>query len=479
MKFIEKNISRIGGICYLILMFIILSCIIVNGINENTSICSYLILSVICVSIVIVVIRKMKELSIFFKIGIVLSLIISISILFISYNPPYSDYSVFFQSAKELFSGNIMQAQYISVFPHYWGYITFLGILFKIFSSNYIIVIISNLVFNYLTSLLLYKFLKKNYNLKTAQIGTLIYLLNPINIIWCVFSYNSIIFNFFLMLTIYFISKIYKIDSFKKFVTSSIIVGICLGLANQFRPIVIILYIALAIYIVYKIVVEKSNYKFLISSLIMVLIVMTGVNKIFSVSEQLVTGIKVTKNSSGFSLFVGSNTLSNGTWTVEDSEVFVKEYEKKPFDTTEIQTEMQKRAIERYKDNGWKNIFLLKEKFNILTTKLGQYSYNEFYNITNGSLNSNIYNLVLKTSNLFYYMLIIFNILLGIVLIKKNNYKDLLLLVLFIGGFTIASLLLEVSPRYYLPAIVPLTILGTIGISKFGELEFKIKNVKR
>lgn len=113
-----------------------------------------------------------------------------------------------------------------------------------------------------------------------------------------------------------------------------------------------------------------------------------------------------------------------------------------------------------------------------MTGNIAEYSFETF----KGTLSINN-NLVLNLIKLSFHMYIIILILLNALNVyldikyKNSDIQDLFYMLLYIG-LVMAHLFVEVSPRYYMPAIVPLTIISGLSLYKFLTITEKgeIKN---
>ena len=168
--------------------------------------------------------------------------------------------------------------------------------------------------------------------------------------------------------------------------------------------------------------------------------------------------------SSGWTLYIGSNIESSGGWY---SEPKFEEFSEKYSTAEEIQQEFKKLAIERYKNNGIKNINLFISKFFVITGNIAEYSFETFKGTV--SISNNLFlNLIKLAFHIYITILILLNALNVYLDIKYKNsdIQDLFYMLLYIG-LVMAHLFVEVSPRYYMPAIVPLTIISGLSLYKF------------
>ena len=469
MKWFKNNYSNILSVLY-IAFIIILYISIIIGILINHTYKNIAILALATISIVIIAFLLMKKkfkLNIkkfFYGIVLVLALIY-ISLLFLPYNAPFVDYETFYYSASQFAINAEYNFKYIALFPHLWGYIMFLGTIFKIFGISYSVVVASNIILTFITAYFIFKIIKRISTTNKGYLGAILWLINPINIIWCMFAFGGTAFNAFFAISIYITILFFKTSNKKQKILYSALLGITLGIANLFRPVIIIFIIAILIEIIYNYFIKKSNYKLCIfASVLIMILCFTLLGKLSNIYLEKETGY-VPANSIGFTLYSGSDLKSNGSWSEEGSKILTEEMQKEPFDASRIQEKLQKLAIENYKNNGIKNVNLMARKLITLTSNLGGYSWSNAIEMINMKIPSLVYNLLLSITLFSYYFLILMNGLFGFKYFnEKDNNLILNILILILIGFTLASLLLEVSSRYYLPALVPFTILGTIGL---------------
>lgn len=110
------------------------------------------------------------------------------------------------------------------------------------------------------------------------------------------------------------------------------------------------------------------------------------------------------------------------------------------------------------------NLFL--NKFKIITGNIPQYTFGQFHASINQSSILYIIKLILYIYISVAFILLIFINLLNAIqnFINRENLKNSIFYMLFYIGIILGHLFVEVSPRYYMPALVPLTIIVSIAI---------------
>lgn len=401
-------------------------------------------------------------------------ILIRLLLLFIDYPEVtgVGDYQTFFYNSVAFCESNeITLKTYVELFPFLIPYIVLLGSFFKIASISYKSVVLLNIILDLLTALFLY-FLFNNKNIK--MVLPCLWLLNPINCIWCTICCPVVAVNLGIVLSIFAFSKVLKHINSKLFILYSIITGVVMGFANMFRPLMPIMLIAIAMYFVYiNLHKKKFNINYLISFLIILICFFSIKFSARFTLNKIISGDVST--TSGWTLYIGSNLESNGMWY---SETKLDELLSAGLSPEEVQQEFKRLALERYKTNGIHNISLFMKKFLIITGNIADYSFGTLLLIYQPN-NIIITTLIRALLNSFVYLLILLNALNVYLDIKykKLDIQVLFYMLLYIG-IVMAHIFVEVSPRYYMPAIVPLTIISGLSLYKFLTVTKKgeIKN---
>ena len=407
--------------------------------------------------------HKKKYYKIIFISVIFIGILIRVLLLCVNYSEltGVGDYQTFFSNSAIFCESNkIFQKTYVELFPFLIPYMVLLGSFFKIASISYKSVVLLNIILDLLTALFLY-FSFDNKNIK--MILPCLWLLNPINCIWCTICCPVVAVNFGIVLSIFAFSKALKHINSKLFILYSIITGVIMGIANMFRPLMLIMLIAIALYYIFINLKQKKLNTYYIISFLLIFISFISISFLGRFTLNKIIDGKVS-TSSGWTLYIGSNIESSGGWY---SEPKFEEFSEKYSTAEEIQQEFKKLAIERYKNNGIKNINLFISKFFVITGNIAEYSFETFKGTISIS-NNLLLNLIKLTFHIYITILILLNALNVYLDIKYKNsdIQDLFYMLLYIG-LVMAHLFVEVSPRYYMPAIVPLTIISGLSLYKF------------
>lgn len=255
MKWLENNYLRIVSILYIIFLICNVFSIISYNFEQNLYF-NFVILILGAITLVFIYYlfrnRKQSTFKYVFYISIIVAIILYACLFFTGHNSPEVDYATFYGNGVSLANGEELGNQYLALFPFLWGYIVLLGIVFKVVGSNYLVVVGINIVLTFVSSFFLYKLLKKVANENAAQIVASLWLLNPINLMWCALAFGGTAFNTFFIIGIYVLSLMLIEKCGKKKIILAILLGLLIGLTNQFRPIMLVFIIAFILFIIFR-----------------------------------------------------------------------------------------------------------------------------------------------------------------------------------------------------------------------------------
>ena len=445
--------------------------------NDFIISCLFSVLSIIIVFIVYKlnkkssIINKILENKMIIISFILVAILLRFSLLMFDYNEVYSDEATFYYNAVSLASNLEINSKYIAVFPYLFGYINILSMFMKVFGTTIYHAITFNIIIDLISAVFAYLFGKKIFNDKKKGIlFLLIWLFNPFNIIWCMKILPINIVNTMIIISAYVFECLLSSFNNKRYLIISIVLGIIIGISNSFRPIMIIFLIAIFLYYLYLIIFSKYNLKKLLLSFIMISLCYGVYNNLNYKLVEDATGYTPSKSGSGWSVYVGSNINSNGEWFLEPKldEFFVKDED---FSPSEIHEYFMEEGIKNYKSYNLITVskFMIK-KLEVLTNDVYSYTYENF---TSSVINqSKKYNTVLKSYlYCFWFLMFIINIFSIFNITDKDENSRLVFYRLFFIGLVVSHLLVEVSPRYFMPMLVPLMILMGFQIEKLMKKE--------
>lgn len=456
----KKIITNIITIIYLVLTFLILIVGILSGLKND------LLLFVVSLLLIVLIFFIEKKYSITKYILknkkiiislIVLGIILRLLLLLINYGEVFSDEATFYSNVINLSAHIPLNNRYIAMFPYLYSYIFLLGNVMKIFITNFIVVVILNIIMDITASYFAYLFGKKMKNKEYGILLMLIWILNPFQILWCMKALPITVVNLCFIISLYIFACLIKQNKTINTILLSILLGINLGISNSFRPIFIIFVIAIFLYYLYLIIFLKSNYKNKLISFILIILCFIGINNSYTKLVSNKTKYNI-GGSSGWTLYLGSNLESNGAWFPSDeyNELMASDN----FNPPDIHNYFKEKAIENYKSYNVLNITkLYAKKYSTLTSNLSYYTYE---NTIGTYTTKKIIRIILY---IFWFILILSNVY--IILRKDKNIDDILFIMILEIGLILSHLLVEVSPRYFIPTLVPIMIIASLNIYNF------------
>lgn len=456
----KKLINNIILITYSILIFLVLLSSTFYIIKNETILPIITLILTLTIFILLKKIKLHKRIQLSKKTIILLILfgvLIRILLLFLNYKDVYSDEATFYYNAVKLANNTNINTRYIAVFPYLYSYILLLASIMNFIGTGFKTVVLTNILLDMLGSYFIYLIGNK---LKNKELGIkmmLLWLYNPLQILWCTKALPVIIVNTLFIICIYTFIILLKSDTIKKKITLSIILGILLGVSNSFRPIFIIFLIAMICYYIYNLLIKENKTDIKLINLIIIIIIFITCNNFYTSLVSSQTNYKIGNNTSGWTLYLGSNLKSNGAWfEVPEFNEFLNSNEDE-FDVQEIHNYFKEQAINNYKTYSILNLTkLFTKKYYILTSNIPSYTYESTINpLTNNKLT-----IICKLYLIIFWITLILNC----ITIKIKNIKNPIIIFLIILeiGLILSHLLVEVSPRYFIPLTVPLLLISKL-----------------
>ena len=403
-----------------------------------------------------------------------MALILRIAIVILFDTPIISDYSVMFNTAKEIVSGNLNVAansEYMLRWGYQMGYTLFMSLLLLVF-NNALFIKIVNCIFTALIVLLIYLISKEITNKKMARIISLIYMVFPFPLLFNTVLSNQHISSFLFLLAIYIlISKKFKeMHSNKKYALA----GVCLAVGNIIRPEAIVFITSILLFLI--LTTKKENWvnackRF--GVLILVYLVITMSSSFIAVKTGISpSGFKNTEPLWKFT--VGLNPETKGDYNGKLSEQFNKESNEKHLERlfdysigslTELPSLFMYKAQHFWleSDLGWSLFYLSGKQVNAFGVKISD---------------DTIINLFYSLNQLIIYTVFIFA-LISIFIKRRNtsNIQLLFLIILFV--YFGVYLLIESTPRYAYTAQIFLFLMSTYAVEYcLDYLDLKKKKIK-
>ena len=479
----QKYIQRFFIIIYLIVTFLFAISIASRSVS-NLVICIFsamlLVLTIVLVKKKILNINKGLIITL-----LIIAILLRIGVFLVHYDKSLtSDYLFFYENATNFANGQEINNRYIATFPYLAPYVVLLGTFFKIFNSNnYLLVILLNTILDAITSVIIYKILSKQEK-NTGYIGAILWVINPINIIWTTICCPVVVVNCGISCILYVFEAIKKAIeekiNWKKFLILNIIYGIVIGIFNTFRPIMIIIIIATIIYYLYKIINSLKQKKKNIIIMLGIVLILAFYQLINTLSNIAISKLikQEASTTAGWTLYLGSNLEYNGMWNEPASEEYGELMGNKNISAEEIQEIFKDKAISKYKQNGLENLKLFYRKLKILTNNISGYSYQNLKEVA--TINDNILKIIRIITEIAMVTIILLNIYICIYLTRDVQiFENMLLYILVTVGIITSHIFVEVSPRYMLPLLPALTVIAAYSITKIlAQGEQKNDNIK-
>ncbi|WP_000764925.1 glycosyltransferase family 39 protein [Bacillus paramobilis] len=376
---------------------------------------------------------------------------------------PLVDYATFYYTAEALSENFVIDNRYIALFPHIFGYASFLSIFMKIFGSSYMIPPILNVILTTISMGLIYAISRKIGGVKTAITASVLWIALPSQTIYNMFAMSEPLYcTVLLLIWLIMIMTHEKIANIniKRLLVYSVLIAALLAFMNMVRPIAAVPIIALLIWFFIIDTKHVGNKKIWLNKITYVGVIVVGYLIFSSAINQYITvrlGEEIA-STPGYNIYVGFNEESSGKWNRPDAELLFHYSNKPGWNANDAQQKMLEEAKERIKNDNIDFVKLFSNKFFEL---LGEDSAAVSY--ADPALDHIVRYTV--ASNMFYYFLIVTSLVGVLVAIKNKNKSSLFIICLYAIGLIMAQLLVEVASRYHYSATISMIILAAFGIN--------------
>lgn len=408
---------------------------------------------------------------------------------------PASDFKTYYEIADLLRRGTIQKdgagyCDYIAMFPHVYGYPSFLAALFRIFGTRVSVGQYANVVLSVATVLLVYRTGRLAGGRLAGLTALVLSAFWPSQVLYCTQLAGEFLFSFLMMLGVYlFVLSLKTCTAEMKHpgfgVLLYVAIGVVLGICASVRPMALIVVITIVLCIfprklflsaeksqnpsISLMILSRGWMRCLIVLLCYVLIT-TGTNMTIqqTVGRKLASG----STSFGYNLLVGLNTSSEGGWNAEDAEYLYDTYAATG-DAGEAHLACRDLAIQRLKGDpeGIFNLFL--RKYHVLW---GNDDYGGTWNILfldeQGNLTEERERFLYSSrdwGNLFYLLCLAFAGIAGLFLWRKGNDVEYVFVLIFVGTVGM-HLFVESQNRYHYHALFMLAMLAGCAVNGIYRL---------
>ncbi|WP_369901619.1 glycosyltransferase family 39 protein [Bacillus manliponensis] len=376
---------------------------------------------------------------------------------------PLVDYATFYYTAEDLSKNFQIESRYVALFPHIFGYSSFLSIFLKIFGSSYMIPPILNVVLTTISMGLIYFICKKIGGVRTAITASILWILLPSQTIYNMFAISEPLYCTALLLIwvimIIIHEKLPKMG-IMKLLSYSLLLALLLALMNMVRPIAAVPIIALIIWVFVidtKHIGDKGVFLKKVGYIVTVLVSYF----LFSLAAQHYTTARLGEEiatTPGYNMYVGFNKESSGTWNEADSKLLMYYSGKEGWTANDAQKQMLEETKDRLKNDDIDFAKLFFDKFMIfLGGDTAAVSY------ASPVLDHQIRYIII--SDLFYYFLIAASLVGALLAFKDKNKSAALIICLYAIGLTMAQMIVEVAGRYHYSIVLPMIILAALSIN--------------
>lgn len=375
---------------------------------------------------------------------------------------PVSDFAIMYNSAKEVFSGNLScfhGVNYFARFPHDTITVLYYSLFYNFNEDPIFLVKLFNVFFSTLSVFIMYCIVKQLLGYKSAVVSAIILSLFPPFVMYNSQMLSENMAMPFYLTSIYFFIKYIKNMNQHRWIIFS---GLALSVANMFRMVGIIFLISYIMYlIVYKGI--KSSIKPVPIIIIMFILPLYITSTLLLNNRIIESHLWQPKETALTSVLKGTNLESFGFWNKEDSDISSK-YN---YDYNKVKDESIKIIKERLLNSPIQNIVAL--YIGKLGAELGVSDFGAFeFTVldSNDTVSIKIlryFGFTLLTLINIFHIFILYFAAIGLKKNKKLLNEINLFLILSIG-FILLYLISEVQPRYSFIACWTLVIFAATGL---------------
>ena len=249
------------------------------------------------------------------------SFIIRLGVILLVDTPIISDFKMMYDAALEIVNGtdSYKSMGYFITWGYQMGHVLYQAFLLNIVNSVFFLKIV-NCIITSLTVVFVYLISKRICSERSAKISSILY-----SIFLFPLLLNTVLTNQFLPVLLILIALyiLLNINFKKKFVISSVIVGILLGLSNIFRSETIVIVFSILLYFVFLFITKVDWKKLIVSFLIIFMgyyVVFNGTSLLLKATNVSPSGLDILNSSWKFVL--GFNYETSGMYSNEDAAIY-------------------------------------------------------------------------------------------------------------------------------------------------------------
>ena len=165
---------------------------------------------------------------------------------------PKVDYATFYYSAVGLSKSWLYPNRYIALFPHIFGYSTFLSLFFKFLGESVFLATLLNVILSVVSGILIYKIVRNIISVTAAVCAYVLWIICPSQTIYNSLVLSDPLYTTFVLAFVYFVVVIAKKEKSLNWIQMlfyGVVSAIILQCINVSRPIAMVLIIAMFIWI--------------------------------------------------------------------------------------------------------------------------------------------------------------------------------------------------------------------------------------
>lgn len=371
-----------------------------------------------------------------------ISLIIRIGVVLLIDTPIISDFKTMYEASLEVLKGtsHYKDMSYFICWGYQMGHVVYQSALLSICNSVMFLKIVNSIITS-LTVVMIYLIGKEISSKKAAFIISIIYsmFLFPLLL-------NTVLTNQLVPILLILIALYLWIKNKKYKLSTTITIGVLLGMSNILRSETIVIIIAFILYIIFLIL-KKENIKKLIVSLLLIIIsyvaITSSASFLLKVTNISPSGLE--NRNSTWKFLEGLNTETRGQYSEDDASKFA-------YDKKKTKKELAKRIKSEWKQ--YPLLFAKKTKIlwlnSDLSWSLGHIENQEKLKMYEGF------------NQIFIYLFVLLSLLSCITLLKKSYKKEQILISLILFVYFGVYLFIEVMPRYAYSLQVFEALLATV-----------------
>ncbi|WP_187274441.1 glycosyltransferase family 39 protein [Paenibacillus sp. N3.4] len=369
--------------------------------------------------------------------------------------PPVSDFLFMHTAALGVTKGDFIfrDSEYFVTWAYQIGFTLYQALLIKLFGTPLIVLKLYNIAFSVGTAWLLYLIAVQVFNEFCGRITLFFYVFYTPNIILCSVLTNQHIATFLFVLGSYFVVH-------KGLATTYnwILMGLCYGIANLFRPLGSFYIGCFAVYfILFELFAIQKKWRVqrltkMLGMMVVYLIVQQLVNIAFVNTSFIQTSL--TNKEPYWKFVVGLNPSTVGTWSIEDDH-YVDPYPIGP-ERNQVELEMIKMRL----TDKSQLVALFIKKFGVLWGAA-----DSSVNWTLGEADRPILAAILIVTECLAYILMAFLGMIAVLaLFRKKEYPKSSFFLLLLVGYAGLHLIIEIQTRYRFDIMPCIFILQSYGV---------------